>query len=143
MQKTWIVVADRSQARFFLVDKKRDTLTEVERLDHPVAYKREGEIVSDRPGRSFNSVGSGRHAMDPEVEHKEQEAIRFAGEIVDALEKARIAERFDDVVLVAGPRFLGSIRQKMSAALTGTVREEIAKNLGQYNTREIQQHLSD
>lgn len=141
MAKKWIVVAEQSQARFFLVDKVDEPLVELARLDHPIAHKREGELVSDRPGRSFNSVGAGRHAMDPEVEHKEQEAMRFAGEIVDRLEKARGRGDVDEITLVAGPQFLGLLRQKMSAALGEIVRREIPKNLGQYDAREIREHM--
>lgn len=143
MAKTWVVIAEQGRARFYALEKPRGELEEIDRLEHAAATRREGELISDRPGRSFNSVGAGRHAMEPPVDAKEAEALRFAKAIADHLEKARAKDRFGRLVLVAGPQFLGLLRQKLSAPLAQLVTHEIPKNLGQYDAREIRAHLPE
>jgi protein required for attachment to host cells len=143
MPKAWVVIAEQGCARFYTLEKPRGELDEVERLEHAEGSRRESELISDRPGRAFDSVGAGRHAMEPPVDAKEAEALRFAKEIADHLEKARAAGRFDRLVLVAGPQFLGLLRQKLSPALAQIVTQEIPKNLGQYEAREIRAHLPE
>jgi protein required for attachment to host cells len=143
MRKTWIVVADQSHARIYEAAKPLGPLAEIERLEHAVGSKRGGEILSDRPGRAFDSVGGGRHAMEPEVDAKEVEAMRFAKKIVTRLEKGRTSDRFDRLILVAGPHFLGLLRQALGPGLADLVSAAIAKNLGQYDAREIRAHLPE
>lgn len=143
MRNTWVVVADQSQARIFEAPKPLGPLVELERLDHAAGTKRGIEILSDRPGRAFDSVGGGRHAMEPEVDPKQAEAMKFAREIVGRLEKGRTAGQYDRLVLVAGPQFLGLLRQSMSPALADLVSVEIPKNLGQHDARQIRAHLPE
>ena len=83
MSRKWVVVADQSRARIFTVDDAHGPLLQVDELEHPEARKREQELMSDRPGRSFDSAGQGRHAMGTSVEPKKEEAVRFAKQIAD------------------------------------------------------------
>lgn len=142
MIKPWIVVADQSKARIFTVDTPRGDLQEVTQLEHPEARNKAQTLASDRPGRAFDSGGQGRHAMGTSVEPKEQEAIRFAKELAGHLQTARTAGRYDHLVLVAGPHFLGLIRDHLGSPNNLRI-TEINKNLGQYNPREIRTHLPE
>ena len=71
MSKHWIVVADQSKARVFTVDDPRGELRELEHLEHLAGSDQAQTLGSDRPGRSFDSSGQGRHAMGTSVEPKE------------------------------------------------------------------------
>lgn len=139
----WVVVAEQSSARIFSVDRPDGDLHEVDRLEHPLAERKNREIVTDRPGRTFDSAGQHRHAMDPQHTPAESEAIRFAKRVADHLEQARVAHRFDALLLVAGPEFLGRLRQELTPSLGDLVRAEITKNLGQFNAAEIREHLPE
>lgn len=143
MSKAWIVVANQSEARIYSLDRPRGALVELRRLEHEAGHVREGEMVSDRPGRAFQRVGNVRSAMEPEVDPKEQEAMRFAKEISDHLDGGQQQGRFDRLVLVAAPHFLGLLRKALSSATAKYVTEEIAKNLVQYEAQEIRQHLPE
>lgn len=46
-------------------------MEELEGLKHPASRAHERDLISDRPGRSFDSFGSGRHAMEEEVSLKQ------------------------------------------------------------------------
>ena len=142
MSKHWIVVADQSKARIFTVDDPRGELHELEQLGHPAGRDQAQTLGSDRPGRSFDSSGQGRHAMGTAVEPKEQEAIRFAKQVGDHLQAACHAGRCNRLLLVAGPHFIGLLKEQLGSLADVTV-TEIVKNLGQYDSREIRTHLPE
>lgn len=143
MSKPWILVASQSEARIYALNMPRGPLVEVDRMEHAAGRAHEGELVTDRPGRTFQSVGDVRHAMQPPVDPKEHEATKFAKEISDRLDSARQEGRFGSLVLVAGPHFLGLLRKSLSDATVKQVTQEIAKNLVQFNAEEIRQHLPE
>ncbi len=140
MSRLCVVVADQSKARIFTADDPRGELVPVDELDHPEARVKEREILSDRPGRSFDSKGQGRHALSTSVEPGKQEAIRFAKEVAEYLRSAHNEGRCNRLLLVAGPPFLGLLRDNLKS-LNGVKITEIEKNLGQYNAREIRKRL--
>lgn len=142
MSKHWIVVADQSKARIFTVADPRGELLQLQQLDNPVGREPAQSLGSDRPGRSFDSGGQGRHAMGTSVEPKEQEAIRFAKQIGEQLRAASHAGECNSLLLVAGPHFLGLLRAELGSLKDVRI-AEIDKNLGQYDHHEIRSHLPE
>ena len=142
MSKHWVMVADKSKARIFTVADPRGALMDEVVLEHPQARVREQTLTSDRPGRSFDSKGQGRHAMGTSVEPDQQETLRFAKQIADHVQAAHNEGRCDRLLLVAGPPLLGLLREPLNT-LTGLRVSEIEKNLGQYDAREIRKHLPE
>lgn len=140
MSSRWIVVADSSQARIFGMDDPQGGLQQLETLEHPEALKHARDINADRPGRAFDSKGAGRHAMGTAVDPVEQEQIRFAKEIGAYLKAACQDGRCKRLLLVAGPRLLGELRQHLDLPPGVTV-SELEKNLGQFDANEIRGHL--
>ena len=140
MSKHWVVVADQSKARFFTVADPHGALLGVGELEHPEARDREQTLTSDRPGRSFDSMGKGRHAMGSTVEPGKQETIRFAKQVADYVQAAHNEGRCDRVLLVAGPPVLGVLRENLET-LSGMETSVLEKNLGQYDALEIRKHL--
>ena len=135
-----IIVADQGKARFFTVDAPEGELKQIHALEHEVARKKTATLASDRPGRSFDSGGQGRHAMSTSVEPMEQEAIRFAKEIGEQVNTACITGNYNHLMVVAGARLLGLLRESIGNPQQLRV-TEINKNLGQYDAREIRTHL--
>lgn len=140
MSNHWIVVADNSSARIFTVDDPHGDLQQIGMLEHPQAHEHARDLNADRPGRSFDSKGEGRHAMGASVDPVEQEIIRFAKEVCEYLKAACLDRRCNRLLLVAGARLLGQLRQHLDLPPDVQV-TELEKNLGQYNAREIRGHL--
>lgn len=143
MAKTWILVADSSQAKIFTVDKPLGPLEKLDTLDHPAGRQHEQQLTSDLPGRSFDISGQGRHAMEESTAPKEQEAINFAKEIGSHLEAARNKGDFTKLVMVSGPAFLGLLRKNLSAETMKLVTDQVDKNLVQQESAEIRTHLPE
>jgi len=140
MSTHWVVVADQSRARIFTVADPHGALLHVGELEHPEARDREQELKSDRPGRSFDSSGQGRHAMGTKVEPGKQETIRFARQVADYVQAAHNEGRCERLLLVAGPPLLGLLRENLKT-VPGMKITGIEKNLGQYDALEIRKHL--
>lgn len=140
MSNHWIVVADNSTARIFTVEDPEGGLVAVDTLEHPAAHERAQDINADRPGRSFDRKGGGRHAVGVSVDPVEQEIIRFAKEVGTYLRAACLDGRCARLLLVAGPRMIGELRQHLDLPANVQV-TELEKNLGQYDAHEIRSHL--
>ena len=140
MSELWILVADQSRARFFTLSESHSTLLDAGELEHPQARELEQALTSDRPGRSFDSAGQGRHAMGSAVEPGEQETLRFAKQVADHVQAAHNKGQYDRLLLVAGSPMLGLLREKLKT-LPNLDLTEIEKNLGQFDALEIRKHL--
>lgn len=128
--KYWIVVAESSHARIFRCNKPGAALEEETALVHPESRLHAQNIISDLPGRTFDSSGEGgRHAMVASTDPKRNEAEVFAREVIAHIESARTGDKFDELILAASPAFLGLLRERMSSALRQRVIHTISKNL--------------
>ncbi|MBY0475259.1 MAG: host attachment protein [Nitrosomonas sp.] len=143
MTKIWILIANSGNATLFTADSPTASLTELMTFDNPDARAKQMELSSDRPGRSFDSYGEGRHAMATEVEPKEQEQIRFAKLIVDRLEQGRMENAFERLVVVAAPAFLGLLRTNFNAPLSSLLSLEINKDYTSLRADELRARLPE
>jgi len=143
MGKAFVLVADSAYARIFTADSPMGPLSELAALTHPESRLHERDLVSDAPGRTFDSMGDGRHGMEVAVRPKQQEAIEFAGEVARRLEEGLQRQEFAHLVLVAAPEFLGLLRGKLDASVRDRVTLEIAKNLVKHSPEEIRRTLPE
>lgn len=97
-------------------------------LEGPV--HRLGELLTDRPGRSFASDGSGRRSsVEPGSDPVREERRAFVHRVLDVIETHRRSGDFATLSLIADPRTLGLLREAMSKELKGLVTYEVAKDL--------------
>lgn len=143
MTKTWILVANSSNATIFTADSPTAHLVELASFDNPEVRMKQKDLISDRPGRSFDSHGEGRHAMAVNVSPKEQEQIRFAKSIVDRLEKGRVENAFERLIVVASPEFLGLLRVNFSTSLKSLLSLEIDKDYVSLRAEELRARLPE
>lgn len=138
---TWILVADGTRARILRNDGPG-------RGVHPITDDLlQGrnlpgrEIMADRPGRTFDSVGAGRHAKEPRSDPREVEKRRFARRLAAMLDARLKRGRFDRLVLVAPPQELGRLRDELSPAVRKRVSAELNKDLTATALQDIPEHL--
>ena len=143
MSKVWIVVADEARARILTRDESTEALIEVNELVSLDANAPEKDLVSDKPGRSFDSNGEGRHAMGQKTDPKEQISIRFAKELADYLEKNRQKKTYIKLIIIAAPHYLGLLRKELSKGVSELVSLEIDKNLAAQDNKSIRKHLPE
>lgn len=118
---TLIVVANGSEARLLTTaqDLGPRELQQVARLARPVT-------VATRPGSAIN--GHDRQLDDVE---------RFARRISRRLEALRRDTGYDEVVVIAAPRFLGMLRSTLTGSVRDLVSREIPQDLVRAEERRI------
>ena len=141
MSDVWVVLASSTRCRIFTQHKHSAPLEELEDMVHPEGRLHARDLGTDRPGRSFDSAGAGRHGMGQPVSPTEQENIRFAKTVASRLDTARKQHAFDRLVLVADPRFLGHLRQGMTPATRNCLTTELQKNLADADPETIREAL--
>jgi len=145
MDYTWILVADRARAR--IVAKPNPVIgnghawQELDPLVFPEARVSGREATTDKPSRSFDRKGSGRHAMVAEVSAKEEAAERFAKTVAKVLEKARTNHLYESLILVAEPGFLGTLQANLSPQTAKKVIDKIPKDLTTRPYKELTEDL--
>ncbi|HEX5079828.1 MAG TPA: host attachment protein [Geminicoccaceae bacterium] len=139
----WVLVADASRARLFRVEQPQLALRAA--LDEELIGSNlpSREIASDRPGRTFDRGGQGRHAMEPPTDPARYAQEVFARDIGRLLDEKRKSRLFERLVVVAPPQFLGDLRAAMPQHLRGAVGAEVAKDLSKLPPHELEEHLRD
>ena len=123
---TWILVADGSHAKILQASGKGEFQ---QRSQFGVASLPSRDLVSDRPGRSFDRAGQGRHAMEPPSDPHVRAKSDFLGEIVDHLDISFCKNDFARLVVVAPPKALGDLRAAFPKRLSNSVIREIPKDV--------------
>jgi protein required for attachment to host cells len=141
MPRLRIVVADQAEAIFYDSVSLTARPTEVGRLADPEARLHARDLGSERPGRSYESVGGARHAIERENDPRQREAIRFAREIARSLEEARRSGEYEQLIVAAGPSFLGLLRAEISPATRACIVCELHKDLVHSPPGSLLQHL--
>lgn len=132
-------MADESLAIVYARKGRRSALTETSRLENEAARMKSGDLLADREGRTFDSHGQGRHSVEREnADPKRQAAIAFARRIAAQIAKAaHSGGKFDELILVAAPRFLGLLRDALSSTGKTTPYLSIDKDVVQHDAEFI------
>lgn len=140
MDSTWILVADSSRARIFEV-QDNDLLAQVTHLSHDAAQQPGHTLKTDGEGQFFGSGANGGTA-EPAVSPKMHEATLFAEEVNRYLAQGRNQQQFSELHVIAQPRFLGLLRNKLDEQIKSLVVEEIPKDLTKASSEEIQRQIT-
>jgi protein required for attachment to host cells len=146
-----IVVADQAEARFYDMHLPEKSLRPSGRLLDPSARLHERDLVSDRPGRVFDRApmpatrrgAMAHHDTGGERSARRYAAMAFARRIVQQLDLARRQGRFERVVLMANPRFLGMLRRVLPPRLGECVAAAVPKDLVHQGERAVRAHLPE
>ena len=141
MSTTWILIAHRSGARVFSTTGGATALTAVDDIEFAEGRLRPREIDADRPGRVHDRMGGQRHGMSSEQSPTEHLAVEFANALAARLKTAHEAKQFDALVLVAGPKFLGHLRNALDARTAASVKATLDKDLGEIADNDLPGHL--
>lgn len=96
---------------------------------------------TDQPGRASASPGTVRSAVEETDWHRISKE-RFASDIAAALYKQAHAGRFDELVVIAPPLVLGTLRKQFHKEVAGRVTAELPKELASLPIAEIEKLLA-
>ena len=138
----WVLVADEALARILRWPGQGE-LVDVEAITDPAAHVKEGDFDRDGAGGRAGSAPQGsrqntqQHRLrgmasltasaGEEQTHLEGQA--FARRVASHLAEALRQKRFDQLRIVAAPRFLGYLRKELDPQVRATVADELSKDL--------------
>ena len=139
---TWILVANRARGAIFR-KTKGEKIEFLERFENPKGKLREQELVSDRPGKSQSSAGSGlpRHSLGKESVWHERAASVFAKSLIAAIDTGHGQGRFDELIIMAEPHFLGLLRGFIPKQLAHVPRRELGHELKFIDTKKVEKRV--
>ena len=123
--ETRVVVADNKRARIFVSHTVINNLVEQEDWVHSAASLSNRELVGDAAGKSVDLHGS----LDPATSAKEHEEEMFAKSLGKHLKELHNQKHFDQLILIAPPKFLGYLRKELPEPLDKLVTKTIDKDL--------------
>ena len=140
---TWILVARRSNAVIFSSHGPGLPIDVVNKIDNPRGRLKSRDIDADRPGRTFDRRGFGRHATSTEESPTEHFEHGFAVRLAEQVDHDRALDAFDLLVLVAPPKLLGLLRHELPKPTRRLVVGELAKDLVDPTPTEVREQLAD
>jgi protein required for attachment to host cells len=135
--RLWALVLNATQARVLRGVKRIGATSEPELLLQ-AEHRHLSAIMADKPGRSFASVGGQRSAIEYASDPVRDAERAFAVEVVELLERHRLAGDFDRLAIIAAPEMLGLIRLTLTDGLRAITGPEVAKNLLHLSAPELQ-----
>jgi CBS domain-containing protein/protein required for attachment to host cells len=151
----WVLVADEALARILRRPEEGGDLEDVEALTDPAAHAKEGDFQRDATGRRAGVAPQGSRQGSPQhrlrgtasvtasagEEEQHLEAQDFARRVAQHLADAWRQKRFDELRIVAAPRFLGKLRKELDAHVSAVVSDELNKDLIHEGNGEITRRL--
>ncbi len=101
----------------------------------------EAEFASDRPGRTFDIVGQGRHAKSPAESGQDHQTLLFARQVAEYLNTAIAESRVNKLVIFAAPNFLGYLRSELSDTALKSIALAESRNVSDLDEREIKSYF--
>lgn len=139
--RSWIVIADGAQARILENQGPGKGLIPLPEQEMQQTLRPSRDIDADRPGRSYDRVGPGRHAVEPPTDAHREEKRRFAEELANRLNAAALNHSYDRLILVAPAKTLGDLRQALSKEAAAKIDGELSKNLTSFSDHDLPGHL--
>lgn len=134
----YILVADSGRAKVFSAETPLTSLEPVFDQVNFQGRKKASEVYSDRPGSKQTSTG-GYHSFAGERNTHEDE--KFSRQLCKFLCDAHEGKKFDSLILIAPPHFLGELRAHLHKQCQEVLLNTIHKDLVKMPDRDIIDHV--
>ncbi|KGF70950.1 Host attachment protein [Hoeflea sp. BAL378] len=137
----WVVVADGEKALFLsnAGTPDRPELEVFTGFEQP--NPRTADQGVDRPGRLSDGMGNAHRSAVQETDWHRLAKHEFAQEIASVLEQHALADRFEQIVLVAPAVIMGELRKQLGKSVTSRIVAEVAKDLTKHPVPDIEKIL--
>lgn len=133
-----VFVTDASRADIYDLESPRSRLRKNGSIVNPVARRHDRDLGSDAPGRVLNRMGGVRQAYQPRIPLKRRAAESFARIVAEAISAAA---QNHDIVLVAAPRQMGTIRRSLTAPVLARIVGELRHDLVDLPQLQLQRRI--
>ena len=101
------------------------------------------QMGRNQTGMVFESAGGARHMSEPHIDARKEVKQCFAQRIADLLNRSKMGEAFDRLVLAAPPMMLGEIELRLDDNIRHKVTATLPKELTHLSRHKLIAHLND
>ena len=141
-KKTWVLVADAAKARLFELPQKDANLIEIACYTHPDSRTPGHHPLHGRLPRAQESNSPARHAIEPRTTLRAKHLAEFADVLSDIVRRGRLEGRYDELVLIAPPRFLGALHKRMDPQTLACVVDEVGNDFLKLSPTDLRTRIS-
>jgi protein required for attachment to host cells len=138
--RVWYAIADGGRARFVERDDNGAYRTVVS-FDSADLHHKASDLVSDGRVRVMESATPGRSAVEPRQDPKRAAKEDFVKLVADELAAAHERGAYDQLMLVAPPRVLTELKQKLAKPIADLVVKDLQKDLTKVPDHDLTEHL--
>jgi protein required for attachment to host cells len=139
--KLWYVIADGGRARFVAQDEQGAYRTVLSFVAADM-HKRSSDLGRDRPARVKESANTARHAVEPRRDLHEAAKEDFISVVAEEIAAEHGRGQFDSLVLVAPPKVLTELKQKLAKSMAELVVNDLQKDLTKVPDHDLTGHLA-
>jgi protein required for attachment to host cells len=139
--KIWYVIADGGRARFVERDENGAFRTMVSFVASEL-HERSHDLGLDRPARAKESASPARHAIEPRRDLHQAAKEDFVKLVAEQLDEEHGRDQFDRLVLIAPPRVLTELKEKLSTSMAKIVVSDLQKDLTKVPDHDLTEHLA-
>ncbi len=141
--KLWVLIADGEHARVVSPSPEHLQFATHSAFDSATAHLASHDLGTDRPGRSFESMGTLRHAITPRQDPHQAAKHDFLVRVAHQMNEQAKAGAFDRLVLVAPAHALHDLREAMSAQSRDKMVGSLGKDLTKVPDHDLSSHLAE
>ena len=137
----WVVVCDGAKA---LVLENAGTRTHLNLMTKEVYEQpdpKTSEMGTDKPGRTFNSMGGGGRGAIEQTDWHDQEEQKLPHQAGGPPRQGSARRRDESLIVVAPPRAIGMLRREFSTHVRHALKAEVEKDYVKMPVEEIAKHL--
>lgn len=123
-----VVIANTNTCRIYHYMTHPAKLNFLKELRHTENKLRSGDLASDRPGHYKTDQGA-RGAYSQHMETKEIHIDNFSREIAKELNKERIRNDYDELIVIAAPHMHGLLLQHINKHVKDLIINNIEKDV--------------
>ena len=142
-KKTWILIADGARARIVRNEGPGTGVEPVHPYDFAASSAPARDFGADRPGRTHSPGGARQTSYAPREDWHTCEKGKFATEMASVLNREAEGGGFDQLILVAPAKTMGTLRAALKGPVGGRVIAEVVKDLTHLTDHELKPHLED
>ena len=140
---SYVLVADGAKMLFFRNEGDAENIDLKVVTAEQQADKPDRDLKTDQAGRMPGSPGHGGASSAGEADFHQQAEDRFAVEAADRINRAALANEFENLIIIAPPKTLGELRKHFHKQTEGRIAAEIAKDLTGHPVDRIEKVLQN
>ena len=142
-QNTWVLVASRTGACLFNTSALAHDVTLIQEIENETGRLKNQDINADRGGRGLSRFGLAGDSKMKQNTPVKVETQKFIKSLATILDLGRSQGKFDDLILVAEPQFLGVLKSSLNPKISSCIIASFKKNLMNHRNHKVRDALNE